>query len=400
MKKILALAVALISALTVNAQTDGNASFFKRGTLKTTAKSQTIPFRIWNDLIIVKAWVNGVEGDFILDNGFSVSGLDKNFAEKCKINRSGGNKAKAGDATNTSMELTTSEAETFSLGDFIVEKSPVYLIDIKTFIDSKKVKIDGLIGASVINLLNWKFDFDNNKATISTAKFEENGTRINFTILDNNIHTIPFHLNGYDFPAMVDLGYNSEDISANMQFAALFQGAKASEDYGISVIGASGASRIDTTYVIHDKLDYKLDNQNIDFQPKIYITNNEPNFKLGNRFFRHFNLIINVKDSSYVLSPRKKALPKFVDKSFGIKLIIRDNQLLVGKLSTNPNTKNGGEKLLEQVLSINGKMANDFDGMTDLLLYQQDLVDKNKKMKLVFKSGKSKTYTLQKDIVN
>lgn len=398
MKEILGLMLIFTLTYNLNAQTNNDTNFVKKGKLIASTNTQKQPIVIWNDLIIIKAKVNGIEGNFIWDNGFTVTGLDKSFAEKCGIKNIDEDKSKVTDGNDRNVELINGLADNIQIGSFDVKESPVWLLDVKAIAGSKKMKIDGLIGSSFINLINWNFDFDNEIVTLSTKSFQQNGLKLDYSIDEYNIHQIACQLNGYDFPATIDFGLNSEDFNANIQFSALFQENKASEEYGITSIAVSGISEIDTTYVINGKYEYKLSSKELNFKPRIYLTKNETNFKIGNRFFRHYNCIINSSDTTYVLYERKIPIIPKTTRSYGVKFIKLDNKLVVGKLITNPNVTQGNIKLMEEVVSINGKKTKDFDTISDLLLFQNELVLKGKELKVKFKNGKIKIFKLENDI--
>ncbi|MDZ7876952.1 MAG: retropepsin-like aspartic protease [Saprospiraceae bacterium] len=397
MKKILGLLLIFAWTFNLNAQANNDTNFVRKGKLIASMNNHKQPIVIWNDLIIIKAKVNGIEGNFIWDNGFTVTGLDKSFAEKCKIKIINEDKSIVTDGNAKKVELINGLAEKIQIGNFDVRETPVWILDVKSIAGSKKMKIDGFIGSSFINLMNWNFDFDNENVTLSTKSFEQDGLMLKYSIDKYNTHQIACNLNGYDFPAMIDFGMNTEDFNANIQFSALFQENKASEEYGITSIAVSGVSQVDTTYVINGKYEYKLDGKEINFKPRIYLTKNETNFKIGNRFFRHYNCIINSTDTIYILYERKKPIIPKTTKSYGIKFIKLDNKIVVGKLTTNPNITQGEIKLMEEVASINGKKAKDFETIHDLLLFQNELVLKGKVLKVKFKNGKIKIFKLEND---
>ncbi len=386
------------STLNLNAQTNNDSNFVKKGKLITSTNTLKQPIVIWNDLIIIKAKVNGIEGNFIWDNGFSITGLDKSFANKCGIKIIEEEKSKVTDGNDKKVELINGLADNIQIGSFDVKETPVRILDVKSIAGSKKMKIDGLIGSSFINLINWNFDFDNEIVTLSTKSFNQDGLKLDYLINEYNIHQIGCKLNGYDFPATIDFGLNTEDFNANIQFSALFQDYKASEEYGITSIAVSGVSEVDTTYVINGKYEYKLDGKELNFKPRIFLTKNETNFKVGNRFFRHYNCIINSIDTTYVLYERKKPIIPKTTRSYGVKFIKLDNKLVVGKLITNPNVIQAEIKLMEEVVSINGKKVMNFETISDLLLFQNELVMQGKELKVKFKNGKIKIFKLENDI--
>jgi Aspartyl protease len=64
-------------------------SFLTKGSIEAKDFTITFPFELYNNWIVIKTTINGVEGDFILDTGCSVIALDEKFAIKCKMKLQG-----------------------------------------------------------------------------------------------------------------------------------------------------------------------------------------------------------------------------------------------------------------------------------------------------------------------
>jgi hypothetical protein len=52
-------------------------NFLTKGTIEPKEFTITFPFELYNNWIVIKTSINGVEGDFILDTGCSVMALDQ-----------------------------------------------------------------------------------------------------------------------------------------------------------------------------------------------------------------------------------------------------------------------------------------------------------------------------------
>jgi hypothetical protein len=128
--------------------------------------SETVDFELWQDHIYLDVVVNGVKGTFMFDNGFSVTGLDSAFAEKCGLNIRSIDKQKVRDANNISQEVPFSLADNIKIGAVEFKKTTITVVNSKNLVTCKKV--DGFIGNSVINKANWYIDFDHNKIQLSS----------------------------------------------------------------------------------------------------------------------------------------------------------------------------------------------------------------------------------------
>lgn len=401
MKKTIFISILLlnISMFMFGQELKSKLEFAHLGKLESANTKIKLPIEVWNDLILVKAKFNGVEGTFVWDNGFYISGLDSLFIKKALVKKYDSN-IEARDANNKIVELKQFLSDRFEIGKILITKTPILQVNIKSILQSQGKSIDGLIGASIINKLNWKFDFDNNFVEISDKPFiKKNSKELPFEIIESNAHIMKININGYDLQTLIDFGYNADDISINIQGAALFQGNKASEEYGINKIGVSGLNEIDTTYVIKKNYKFELAGHKFNFLPKVSIAKSNSNISLGNKFFRNsYNVIINCKDFKYILSNRKNPIKQNTDKSFGILLLLKENHFYIGKLTTNPNIKNKTLKIMEEVLEINNKKPSDFEDNFSLINYQKNLLNLNKSLNLKLKNGEVLSFTPEYDI--
>ncbi|MBK8723402.1 MAG: retropepsin-like domain-containing protein [Saprospiraceae bacterium] len=347
-----------------------------------------LPIEIWNEEILLKVMVNDIEGTFIWDNGFTITGIDSAFAEKCNLSKPKG-KLLATDGNNKKVELVEGKCKKISLGTFEEKNTKIIVLNTYNFTQTKSKAIDGLIGTTIINEYNWYFNFDSSFVEISKKPFSNKGLELPFKIIGGSLnHQIDLTINGYEAPCRIDFGYNSDDIIMNIKGAAYFQNNKASEAYGITSFSVSGASQMDTSYIVKDNYTFKIANQNLGFLPKVSISPIHNNINLGNKFFiNKFNVTINCKDKKYILSERKMPEKLNSDKSYGLKILLIDNKFYIGKLSLNPNIKDKKLALMQEVAEINGKTHKDLIDNYFLLKYQKDILNNNEKMVLKMANG-------------
>lgn len=389
-RKILGLIVLLIQttlAYTQNLKSD--LDFIHSGQLKAGNNKAVLPIEIWNDLILVKAKFNNIEGVFIWDNGAYISILDSAYISKTKIKAS--NKTvEAKDGNNNTIKLNQFLCNSFKIGKIEISNTPISQVQVSDLIQTEQKTINGLIGASIINKLNWNFDFDKNLVEVSTKSFLiKNAKKLPFNITASNKHLFDIKINGYETQTLSDFGYNGDDIRINIQGSSLFQNNKASEEYGITSFSISGASNIDTTYIIKSNYTFSLAKNTFDFLPKISLSKNNENISIGNRFFRdRFNVAINcVNDTSYLLVERKHKSTILDDKSFGLKLLLANNHFYIAKLTTNENVKDKGLQLFDEIIEINNKKTTDFKDNFDLIQFQKELLESDRTLTILTKKG-------------
>lgn len=393
MKKLVLILWFSVCAASLLAQP--NLEFFHTGQLSAPIVEETLPIEVWNDLILIKAKINGVEGTFIYDNGFSATGIDVAFAEKAKVSFAD-NIIPGTDGNNVTVGMTTSQAESLELGKVKIMHEPLFRVDMKQFGFATK-QIDGLVGASAINLINWSFNFDEQTVKLSSQPFKQEGVVLPYKIEAYNLSIMTLRLNDYPIDALIDFGSNADQFLLNIGGWQLFTYHPTSQEYGISGMSVSGLSAIDTALVVRGDYSYTLAGQSIDYFPDIVLSRTTNNMCIGNRYFRHFNTVINSTDTTYILSPRKTLINPYPKVTYGVKLLKVGDKVIIGKISTNPNVRNKPIELLSEVKLIDGESANRFIDNKALIDYQNQHLLDNKDMQIELKDGTSYTFSPELD---
>lgn len=394
------LFVLLLTTIWSNAQNVSTEALRKAGILKSVSTPQTYPIQIWNDFILIEAKVNGVPGTFIWDNGLSFSALDFAFAEKAGVLFNKHKKDTVVDGNDKMLQLETQYARKIQFGGFEEEHAPVFGLDIdRGFFKNREKKISGLIGGGFSNHFNWSFDFDKKTVTVSAKPIEKEGTKLKYLIDSfNNLHYLPLVLNGSDLYAQVDFGMVGEVFSGTDQLLPAFAGHSVITSVGYNSLSAGGLGRVDTIYTIRKNYSYILSGQQLKELPDIELSGSEQDFKIGVRFFMHYNVTVNNGDSNYILSERKTPLITRNKKGYGVFVLKEGEELLIGRMTNNPNLHGKNIQLMDKVKTINDKTAKDFYGLIDLRDYQDKLKDTGKKMVLKMTDGTAYTFTPQDDI--
>jgi hypothetical protein len=134
------------------------------------------------DLIFIKATINGVEGRFLFDNGFSLSAVNNDFAEKAGIRFS--KSTKINDANNKSSKALETTVDTVILLGHSFVKTGFIQTNTKKYLPC--YQIDGVIGGGIINKVNWEIDFDNKLMRASSKAFKNEGQRLKVSYSGNN----------------------------------------------------------------------------------------------------------------------------------------------------------------------------------------------------------------------
>lgn len=390
MKKILLLFTFL--PLTILAQNPETAEIQKManlGQLISYQKNDTIPIKIENDIIIIKAQLNGASLNFMWDNGFSFSALDKTVSEKFILKDYESQKSiSATDAINNQVKLDLKIAENISLKNHIIKDSPFLLIDLNTFTGGG-LDIQGIIGASVIKKLNWDFNFDENYVIVSQKPFQKDGLVIPFELNLHNRMFTSLELNGITNGVEIDFGSNSDVIDLTIQALSLFENTKKSKYEGISAMSISGIDNFSINYSIKD-FNYKIGGITFSHPVKIFLTDNVSEARIGNKMLRHYNCIVNSNTNQIILTDRKTDLEESPEKSYGFIIGKLDNKLIIGGKWNNPNvTKYQNLNLGDEISNINGKKVENFNSNSDLKAFQINLLRNNQKLIVTTKDGTS-----------
>ena len=201
---------------------------FQKGRVEPSTFSEvSLPFEYVKGLMVVEVTVNGQPGRFIIDNGFSMTGLDRAYAKKCGIKSKRTTSARDGNNNQTSIGQAV--ADEIRLGEVSFKKTGVYLVDTKQFLPCDQ--IDGLIGSSIINKTNWKFDFEKQQVHISPYPFQEEGIQVPVRFNKANVHYIDFMIKGRKVSTQIDFGYNGHLKLKKKDFYSDFKGDARSKDH-------------------------------------------------------------------------------------------------------------------------------------------------------------------------
>jgi len=101
----------------------------------------------------IKARINGVEGDFILDTGASSSCVDYSKVRHFKLLAQNSD-VKAAGAGATNMRTQVSENNTIQIGDWKKSRQQIVVFDLShvntALLDHDADEVDGIIGADVL----------------------------------------------------------------------------------------------------------------------------------------------------------------------------------------------------------------------------------------------------------
>ncbi len=130
-------------------------------------KKSSVKFKLLKtNHIIVKAEVNNIFGNFIVDTGASNSCIDLNKSEKFKLNFKKSDE-QASSATEQIKETFISKKNSLLVGDCSKTDFNLILFDLKRVIKALKEKdnleVDGIIGSDILIEFNCQIDYKENE---------------------------------------------------------------------------------------------------------------------------------------------------------------------------------------------------------------------------------------------
>ncbi len=341
-------------------------SKFSKGKMdKMTSDSYTVPIESIDGIIVLKVKVNGIEGRFMLDNGFSMCALDKEFAHRAGIEFQ--KQGAVNDANNNVVKLLETRVDEIAIGPFNLKNSFANQLETALFLPCDS--IDGVLGSSFINRMNWKIDFDQKTATLSKHEFQSTGQIVKFTVGRNNISSTTIEIDGKPVKAMIDFGYQGHiQINKTQADFSMYE-QQAEVRIGIHSLSVSGLGGIDTTYLCK--------NIPISYNGKSLIATSELMIKsnltedgiIGVNYFENYEVIINNSSKQFILIPRKDYVTS-VKNNYNVGLYSIESEIKIVQFNANDSVKDKVE-LLQNVVSIDGRPSAEFSDICFLKSYMK-----------------------------
>jgi hypothetical protein len=354
-------------------------------------KIDSIPFTLKSTLLVFKGQLNGKITDFALDTGAALGVVSKAKASTANIIVTG--QKKITDSNENKNTMQSAVIETVSIGTFDIKniKSVVYDMPFLACTETY------LLGANVINNLNWKIDFEKMLLYVSKTVFEPSSEMLELPIVyKNNRHFTTIIIQGTPLKnCLIDTGYNDFFEVSNDE--SIFK--KLKKDPKNEVVSGSrmsmSLSEIKTNafetlsfddLVIGNK---RFDNVKIDSRPDI-------EKKIGIKFFSQLTsvTIINNSTSTYHLQLSNK--PISLQLNFDVDLFLKNSKLIVTGKNNHPESTAKEILLEEEVKSVNGLQANDFKNECDFILWRIE-ASRNDTMEIV--TMKNKKITIKKQVL-
>lgn len=344
-----------------------------------------IEFEILSDLIIIKAEINGVSGNFLFDNGFSLSAINQEFANRSHIDFD--NSSNIRDANNNQVSTSETTVDSVFINNQLFLKTGFYQINTDVFFPCDH--IDGIIGASIINKANWKINFEEKKIQISSIPFEEKGNKLPIFFSDNNSSFTTLSILGIPYKCKIDLG-SANSIIINRNYSKnSFENLSAEKRIGITSLSSNGLGKTDTIYHLSDNLQLTNSGNILPVQAKILIKD-ELKYQgyIGINYLSNYEVIINSTKKEYVLLNSREPLPVEIESSYGIVLYPVDGAWKIIQVDPYDSLFSKIE-LMDEVIMIDNLPINRFENICDYKEYLKIKIEKKESLIVSLKNSTS-----------
>ncbi|MBL4710194.1 MAG: retropepsin-like domain-containing protein [Flavobacteriales bacterium] len=367
-----------------------NACSFKRiRFIPATAEPVESKFETYSELIFIEVEVNGVGGTFLFDNGFTESGINASFAKRAHVTFKG--KTSTRDANNRSASTPTAVVDLVEIEGQKFVNAGFYRIDTDRFFPCKK--IDGVIGASIINMANWKINFEAKNMWISSKTFEGKGIPLDISFSNNNSSFTTISVLGQPYSCKIDLG-NANTVKLDPKYAEKsLEGIVAEKRIGIMSLSAHGLGNVDSTYQIKELLEIQHRGKTLPVKEKVLFRGKlKYQGYLGINYFKPYDLIINSTEKRYWLSKRTKIPNPKSDSSYGVVLYPLEDKWKVIQLNSKDSLIKG-IKLMDEVSIVDSIPMGQFKGICEYKEFLRAKMKNKEVLKLTLKDG-NHAYTI------
>lgn len=349
MKKLIIICLSLLTLNSCNYLK--NVDLLISGNLNRENFTDSIPFQLKKDLIIVQAQINGKQKplDFIFDTGAFNSKINHTLTEEYDLETKA---IKENEDTNGNIKtIEVTQLKQVKLGETLFTKIGAGKVVYAEDSPSPCIAEHGIIGANLIKLAHWKIDYAKQMIYFSDEPFaiDNPSEAINFNYDAPMLSATPkvdFIIDGKKVQnLLIDTGSNGGfRLPSSVENA--FSSTETETYYDRSVSGIYGF-KTDTLVVksLH------LDDFNTVFPIQFSVLGKG---LIGNEFLKHFKLYINPSDDVIIL---ERQTPIVQPQKHQLSVVPSDdNTWIINRVSANAKH---GLNLGDTVLKVNDKTPAD-----------------------------------------
>jgi hypothetical protein len=315
----------------------------------------TIPFSLDATLITFAGKINDQDVLFAFDTGASMGVINSTDAQNTGVSSHG--KIKINDSNKNKTAMKKVAIAKVEVGHFVLNNHDAVQFDMPHLFCNHLF----LLGADVINKLNWQFDFEKKLVLVSKDSFAA-GQQMQVMPVSwkKNRHFTNFRMEAMEVTdCLVDFGYSgvAEAEYDEPVFKKLLQNKKAAVTQ--SLVSNMG---LGSTSVGQPQQNFIADSMQLGsfcVSDIPVAVNEHGELKIGLGFFRLTcsKLIINSSSKKYYLQRLKN---QSVPQEFDVKLLWQDGKILVAGKSLAGTSTASQLEIMEEIKSVNGRAAASF----------------------------------------
>lgn len=345
-----------------------------------------------NSLVFLKVIINRNEYLFLFDTGASICMVSEEIASQSAVQNTIHFSDEFENKSKANVVL-----QNIQIGNSSFNNIVCVVNDMKILTTLGCVKIDGIIGANLINLCNWKIDPVKNllsfsKSTFKKQEISECELEIRYT--GNGLPLIKLNYDNTEFYTLIDFGF-SDYLELNNDILK-----KSKKIRKTNLIKGFGLH----TLTINSPIESKVNRLLIDtLRSKNFTlinvptTLNESKPKIGSSLLKRYLVKLNSLEQKLILTPLQ-----YIDSttlSFPIKFGLNDlNELIINFIWKTEDTKDLGLKIGQKVIKIDKKEFNNLSN-ADLCELKDQLIQKSSINITILVGSKLKEVQLSKIIM-
>ncbi|WP_231458784.1 MULTISPECIES: retropepsin-like aspartic protease [unclassified Pedobacter] len=335
----------------------------------------SLSFSMARGLVVFEGYLNGIKTDFAFDTGAALGVVNSKNVNDSKIKLKGSRRIN--DSQKNSAKLDVAKIDNLKIGSFNFADVTSVVADMPFLFCNKTY----LLGGDIINKLNWKFDFQNNKVYFSKMPFtQESGMKEMDLKIVGNRHFSSLIANGIAIDnILIDFGFagnctmnikanSTKNIMGNLSPENIYPSKSSS--MGLNSMSAGKTTNsffLDS--VVFGGVAVK------DF--KINAMNDTDN-KIGLSFLRkYFNqIILNNTELKYWLQTSNVTPPKQTNFDAGFHF---NDKNKIEVVSLNGASKHSAQSLtIGQIIEeLNGRNAESFADRCEFLIWYAEQAKKD-----------------------
>ena len=337
-----------------------------------------IPYKIENGFIIIKAKINNSIKDynFIFDTG-AITMVSEKLNSELKLENG---------ITLVSRDINGNDVSglsyltTLNIGEINIENIRINSTESDLFSEKCNIKIDGIIGANILNQGYFYFDSANKKLKITNEV-----NKLPIEILKNPIKLKRFMGQPYikvkgnnNQWLLLDTGYADGNILLNLNSKILGKTdipIKSKETY---IKGIKEVQKIN--FSIYNKKIKLGKTENL--MRIIQFKKNSGNGNIGNNIIQKSDVIIDTKHKKFYISNLN--LPKLNDSILNINFKYKQKVVIVSSIGINSEIQKMGIKLNDTITKINNQSLLDLNSECEFEDFQNKYIRKNSELKIEY----------------